>query len=85
LTVASIFRSMLYATGSTVTFLIALDRFVATHWWSWYERQGRTTICVALLLLIFSEVFSVMTSYCSIFRLFCIYCTNNLKNGNKYF
>ncbi|GMS78444.1 hypothetical protein PENTCL1PPCAC_619, partial [Pristionchus entomophagus] len=70
LTIASIFRAMIFAYGTTATCLIATDQFVATHYWSWYEQQSRSTLYVAFLLLLFAETFSVTTACFSIFRVY---------------
>ncbi|GMS94043.1 hypothetical protein PENTCL1PPCAC_16218, partial [Pristionchus entomophagus] len=72
LTVASFVRDMLFAYGTTVTFMIAIDRFIATHYWSWYERQSRSTLNVAILLLLFAEAFTVTTACFSIFRVYAL-------------
>ncbi|GMT23035.1 hypothetical protein PFISCL1PPCAC_14332, partial [Pristionchus fissidentatus] len=62
LAVSSVGREVLFAYSTLLSLLIAIDRFIATYAYAWYESQCASTFIIFLLLTSFAEAYSISLS-----------------------
>ncbi|GMS94849.1 hypothetical protein PENTCL1PPCAC_17024, partial [Pristionchus entomophagus] len=72
LTIVSISRAFFFTFSMLLPLTVSVERFLATKWWEWYERQNRSTLAVFLACFLIIETGAIIPSFCVVFEVYSL-------------
>ncbi|GMT22244.1 hypothetical protein PFISCL1PPCAC_13541, partial [Pristionchus fissidentatus] len=72
LTVASFCRALFYTFSMFLPLTMAIERFLATQWWEWYERESPSTFYIFVAFLSVIEIGAIIPAVSVVFEVYSL-------------